>query len=219
LTAVLARIVAWTAMLALALGFSAAPAFGDGDPASDVLSTQSLFLPQDAGAAPARQAELDALLQTAARSGYPIRVAVVASSSDLGSVTELWRQPQSYARFLGLELSLVYHGPLLVVMPDGFGLHGVGLPVSVQRSALEAIRLPGQGADLAAVALAAVERLAAASGHPIAPPRATTPSGSSSTDLAAWIAFGTGCALIALAWGASLRARPAHLRRPAAGHD
>ncbi|MBV9006759.1 MAG: hypothetical protein JO181_18980, partial [Solirubrobacterales bacterium] len=54
-------------MWALALGWSAAPARADGDPASDVLATQLLYLPQDAGVPAAQQAQLGALLQTAAR--------------------------------------------------------------------------------------------------------------------------------------------------------
>ena len=121
----LAQLLASIAILALAAGSLAASARADGDPASDVLATQSLFLPQDAGVPLAQQNQLTALLEAAASSGYQIRVAIIASSSDLGSVTELWRQPQTYARFLGQELSLVYHGPLLVVMPNGFGLESL----------------------------------------------------------------------------------------------
>jgi hypothetical protein len=52
------------------------PASGlaDGGPASDVLASQPLFLPQDEGIAAARHAQLGALLAAARRSGYPIRV-------------------------------------------------------------------------------------------------------------------------------------------------
>ena len=87
------------ALLALAWAWHAAPARADGDPASDVLATQTLFLPQDADATPAQRAQLSALLQTAARRGYPIAVALVASAVDLGSMTALWRQPETYAAF------------------------------------------------------------------------------------------------------------------------
>ncbi len=73
--------------------------------------------------------------EAAAKSGYPLRVAVIASPADLGSVTPLWRQPQAYAGFLGEELSLLYKGTLLVVMPDGFGLYGPGAAVPAQRAA------------------------------------------------------------------------------------
>ena len=54
-------------------------------------------------------------------------------------MTELWRQPQNYARFLGQELSLVYRGTLLVVMPNGFGLESLNPAVPADASALAGI--------------------------------------------------------------------------------
>lgn len=188
------------------------PARADGDPASDVLAQQALYLPQDAGITATEQAELGALLQEATRSGYQIRVALIASPTDLGSVTELWRQPQNYAEFLGQELSLVHRGLLLVIMPDGFGLYHLNRPLAAEQSALAGLRAPAAGAGLGAVALAAIQRLAAAAGHPLPTPSATAAPTAGSTDTASWIAFAIGGALIALAWTASLRARPPHLR-------
>ena len=128
------------AIVALAAAARAPSALADGDPASDVLVSAPLFLPPDAGLTLHQQSELGALLEAAAKSGYPLRVAVIASPADLGSVTPLWRQPQSYAGFLGEELSLLYKGTLLVVMPDGFGLYGPGAAASAQRAALSATR-------------------------------------------------------------------------------
>jgi hypothetical protein len=62
-------------------------------------------------------------------------VAVIASPYDLGSVTPLWRKPRVYAKFLGTELSYVFHGTLLVVMPGGFGLfHGTRSVAAGQRA-------------------------------------------------------------------------------------
>jgi len=196
--------------LCLALLLPAARARADGDPASDVLAIQTLFLPADAGVPFAQQTQLPALLSAAARSGYPIRVALIASRTDLGSVTELWRQPQTYAQFLGQELSLVYRGPLLVVMPNGFGLYGVGA-AATGRSVLATVSL-NQG--LGTGALDAVQRLAQASGHPVAlpaPSASVVNAGSSSTVSA--IAFGVGAALVILAWVASLRAQPIRFGR------
>jgi hypothetical protein len=184
----------------------------DGDPASDVLATQTLFLPQDAGTPAAQQGQLAELLQTAARDGYQIRVAVIASRSDLGSVTELWRQPQTYARFLDQELSLVYHGPLLVAMPGGFGYYDPRSPHQPPPAALAGVRIRAGGPGLAAATLAAVQRLASAAGHPVPiPPAAATSSKARSTNTAAVVAFAVGAALIVLAWAASLRARPPRL--------
>jgi hypothetical protein len=198
-------------MLALAGGWSPPRATADGDPASDVLATQPLFLPQDAALAPRQAAQLAALLQEAARSGYPVRVALVASPTDLGSVTELWNQPQSYAQFLGQELSLVYHGPLLVVMPSGFGLYGLPRSIAWQRSTLAR---PASQGGIGPAALNAVLSLAAARGHPLAlPTAATTSAGVSAGSALPWIVFGIGAVLIAVAWTASIRARPLSLAR------
>ncbi|MFZ1996693.1 MAG: hypothetical protein WAU75_21445, partial [Solirubrobacteraceae bacterium] len=111
-------------MLALAVAAAApARALADGDPASDVLASQPLFLPADGGIPPARATQLSELVTAARRAGVPIRVAVIATQADLGSVTELWRQPQSYARFLGQELAEVYRGTVVVVMPAGTGVY------------------------------------------------------------------------------------------------
>jgi hypothetical protein len=192
------HLVAAVAALASMLAWAAPPARADGDPASDVLTTQTLYLPLDAGVPAARQAQLGALLRDAARAGYRIRVAVIASSADLGSVTALWRQPQNYARFLGQELPLVYRGPLLVVMPNGYGLYHAA-----------ATRLaPLTAGDLGTAAIGAIERLAAASGHAVAPPAAPARSSAGASSAIRWLVFAIGAALIAVAWAASLRARP-----------
>jgi hypothetical protein len=213
-----ARLLSSAAILALAFGLLASSALADGDPASDVLATQPLFLPQDAGIPLAQQNQLSALLGSAATSGYQIRVAIIASSPDLGSVTELWRQPQTYARFLGQELSLVYHGPLLVVMPNGFGVAAVGATTPVGSSVLDGVRIDAtSGPGLGTAALTAVQRLAAAAGHSVAIPAAVATrsgrgSGSGSGDPVPLIVFAIGAVLIVVAWAASLRARPLRVR-------
>jgi hypothetical protein len=198
------------AVLALASGWTAGPARADGDPASDVLASQALFLPQDAAIPTNQAAQLSALLTAAQQSGYQIRVALIASPTDLGSVTELWRQPQNYARFLGQELSLVYRGPLLVVMPNGYGLYRAASPIAGGQSAVAGAP---PGPDLATATLTTIQRLAAASGHTLPLPKATAPSNTGSPDTIAWVVFAIGAALIALAWTASLRARPLRASR------
>jgi hypothetical protein len=183
----------------------------DGDPASDVLATQALFLPQDAGIPVSQQSQLSELLHAAAQDGYAIRAALIATRSDLGSVSELWGQPQPYAAFLSQELGLVYQGPLLVVMPDGFGVSGAG---ASDRSVLAGVRVPAGPGAMGSAALGAIQRLAAAAGHPLSvPPPSATATGARSSHAASVIVFGVGAALIALAWTASLRARPPRLRR------
>ena len=184
-----------------------ARARADGDPASDVLVAQRLFLPQDAGLTVREQADLGALLSAARRSGYPLRVAVIGSPTDLGSITELWRQPANYARFLGQELSLVYKGALLVVMPNGFGLYGPGARDAAQRAALARIGPAGSN-GLGTTSIAAVQGLAAAAGHPLKVGVISTRAAPEQTDYVAWLALAAGALLIVLAWVASIRARP-----------
>jgi hypothetical protein len=200
------------AILALVAGASAQLARADGDPASDVLASYPLFLPQDAGVPPGQQAQLAELLAAAGRSGYQLRVALIASPTDLGSVTELWRQPMDYAKFLGQELSLVYRGALLVVMPNGYGLYRLAGPIGTDRAALAGVGAPG--GQLGSATLTAVQRLAAASGHPLSLPAAAARSTAGSADALPWVVFALGSALIVLAWAASLHARPLHPPRP-----
>ena len=200
----------------------ATPALADGDPASDVLATQTLFLPADAGLSAGQQAQLASLASAARRSGVSLRVAVIASPVDLGSVTELWRQPQTYARFLAQELSVVYqaHPPtpttLLVVMPNGFGTGAPARAAPSVRAALAGLPPPGSGSRLGTATLTAIERIASAVGHPLAAPSAipVETAGSTSSEVVPWLVFAAGAALIAVAWTLSLRARPLRRSRP-----
>ena len=193
-------------MLALASASAPTAARADGDPASDVLATQQLFLPRDAAMPPTQQAQLAALLQEAARSRYPIRVALIASATDLGSVTALWNQPQNYARFLGQELGLIYHGPLLVVMPSGFGLYHLPHPATAEHALTDS---PNPHLGIGAAAISATRQLAAGAGHPLAlPSEGATNADATTGSPTPWIVLATGAILIAVAWAASLRARP-----------
>jgi hypothetical protein len=200
-------------LTALALATSSPSALADGDPASDVLAQQSLFLPQDAGVPPRQQAQITALLQAAAHAGYPVRVALIASATDLGSVTALWRQPQSYSKFLGQELALVYHGPLLVVMPAGLGFYQPNAPEAVQQSRLAHLRTLRADNALGTTALNAIQTLATAAGHPVSIPSASGPTKPNPTDTTAWIVLAAGGLLIALAWAASFHTKPLQLPR------
>jgi len=202
--------VACLALAALALGAGSARA--DGDPASDVLASRQVFVPSDAGGSAAEAAQLAALAAEARRAGFPVKVAVVASRYDLGSVAALWAQPQTYARFLGVELSLLYRGRLLVVMPSGLGLYRAGGSSAAELDALRGVAI--DRGDLVGTATTAVRRLAAADGHTLALPRpASAPAvhGGSSSRLP-WVAFAAGLLLVALAWAASFRVRPPRRR-------
>jgi hypothetical protein len=141
----------------------------DGDPASDVLYTGNLFPSYDGGMSPGALRALVATIDASKTAGYEIRVAVIAKRDDLGAVTALWAKPRQYARFLGIELGIVYKGPVLIVMPNGIGFyHGKNDP-GAQYAALRAIRTSGSGDALAQAAIDSVATLAAKAGHPFTP--------------------------------------------------
>jgi hypothetical protein len=162
------------------VGF-AANARADGDPASDYLLTQQVFLPSDATASPTSQRQLLGVVQAANRAGFAIRVAIIPSSYDLGSVTELWRQPRTYARFLSLELSFAYTHRLLVVMPNGLGFNLPNQPAAAAYRLLATVAIPSTNAGLVTAAQTAVKRLAAAAGINVTVPARlpTVPQGGS----------------------------------------
>jgi hypothetical protein len=150
-----------TALLAL-LAVPAARA--NGDPASDVLITQQVFIPVEA---PVPQSDQDALTKTVAaanKQGYPIRVALIVFSGDLGTAVSLWKHPQDYAKFLGSELTFVYTKRLLIAMPSGFGVYNGHKPVAKEQRVLARIKPGRTPAALAQSATQAVRALAAADG-------------------------------------------------------
>ena len=142
----------------------AGTARADGDPASDYLYGLKVFLPFDVKVPKERQRELVSFVETTNRSGYAIRVAVIGSSYDLGSVTSLWRQPRTYARFLGAELQFVYAKRLLIVMPNGFGMYWKGHAVDGEYAVLSKVPIGKGASGLVDAAQEAVSKLAAASG-------------------------------------------------------
>ena len=72
----------------------AAPlARADGDPASDWLLSQPSFVPQDDGVPSAYSDQLNAVLSDAKARGYEIRVAIIGTRYDMGSVYIDWLKP------------------------------------------------------------------------------------------------------------------------------
>jgi hypothetical protein len=114
--------IAVLAVCVLVAAWHPPAARGDGDPASDVLLYQPIYFPyQPAPTAVKRR--LTGLVRSANSQGYQIRVAIVQSRRDLGSVPELFDKPPAvYARFLGAELTSAWRHRVLVVFPNGYGL-------------------------------------------------------------------------------------------------
>jgi len=136
----------------------------NGDPASDVLITNQVYIGPEV---PISNADRDALTKTVAAAnerGYPIRVALIPFTSDLGTAVSLWRHPQDYAKFLGSELAFVYTKPLLIAMPSGFGIYHRNGPVAQQQRVLARVRPGTTPAQVAQQTTKAVRALAAADG-------------------------------------------------------
>ena len=166
------------AITLLGMGSQAPIARADGDPGSDVLVFQNLFVTPDAGLSVAEQAQLGDLLQASQRAGMAVRIAVIANRFDLGSVTALWREPRAYARFLGIELSLAYSGRLLVVMPNGLGFNWPGHQAAPAYQSLAGVQIGRGGTGLFNAAQAAVRALAAAGGVNLPAAGTSHPQGS-----------------------------------------
>jgi hypothetical protein len=136
----------------------------NGDPASDVLITQQVFLPAEAPIPASAAEELQKTVAAANQRGFTIRVALIVFTGDLGTAVSLWKHPQSYARFLGSELAFVYTKRLLIAMPSGFGFDHGTKPVAKERRVLARVPVGKTPAELARSATAAVRALAAADG-------------------------------------------------------
>ena len=161
---------------------------------------------------PARQQTTRRAAPEAARAGYPIRVALIASppTSDRSPSSG---EPQSYAKFLGQELGLVHHGPLLVVMPNGLGSTSSTDPTPPSNPRSPTSRPHDPAPNSAPPHSTAVQKLAAASGHPVPIPAPAPPTEPQRHRRhRTLVVFAAGAVLIGLAWAASFRARP--LTRP-----
>jgi len=154
-----AAVVALFTLIVSIAAAGAPVAHADADPPSDVLFQQDIYLPYG----PKPQAVLVTKLRgaVAATKGAhrPVKVALIASRLDLGGVPTLFGKPTLYARFLGAELQFVFHGTLLVVMPQGFGVSRGGRELRSAEASARSVRIE-QGPDgLARAAIAALHRL------------------------------------------------------------
>lgn len=193
---------------ALAACAFAGTARADGDPASDYLLAQKVFLPFDAKFPAARQAQLVGLVDAANKAGFKIRVALIWSSYDMGSVTVLWQKPRTYARFLGEELSFLYKQRLLIVMPNGFGFSWLKHPSDAEYAVLQKIPIGPGAVGVLDAAQTAVQRLAAANGVQVsAPAEVTTPAQRASHDRLVIILASLAAAAVAVVLRFLLRRR------------
>jgi hypothetical protein len=154
--------VAATTLLAVGVPGAAA----DGDPASDVLYFQDVYVPYTRPSKVATD-DLFRSVQAARSQRYAIKVAVIASRVDLGAVPSLFGRPQPYAEFLGQELKSFYTGPLLIVMRAGLGFWKGGADTRDESRVLGEVTVHGDTVDeLMHTGAAAVRRLAGIADSP-----------------------------------------------------
>jgi hypothetical protein len=157
------RVALLAAMLLLAVP---AVARANGDPASDYLLLQSIFLPFNAKIDADTSKQLADTIRASDSAGYKIKVAVIGSRYDLGTAFSLYNKAQKYSQFLGLELSFQFRDHLLVVMPNGYGSSIDGKPDPEGIRVVENLPPPGKDATKQVEgAIVAIRKLAAASGH------------------------------------------------------
>jgi len=136
---------------------------GDGDPASDTLLEQSVYFPYGSPSQSVRAALQQAVDGVYAHGGR-VKVALIYTQTDLGAIPSLFGKPADYAHFLGIELGLWYVGPLLVVMPAGYGIYDGGRSTTAADSVLGSLHVDASSPDgLTRSATTAVQHLASAS--------------------------------------------------------
>jgi hypothetical protein len=151
-------------LVAVAFSGLAATARADGDPASDVLYFQDVFFPYTAPSADLAS-QLTSAVTASNRAGIRLKVAIVATEQDLGSVPSLFNQQTLYARFLGTELRTFYTHRLLVVMPAGIGVYNNGASVAKEAAALADVKIDSTDPDgLTTAAIDAVAKIREAVG-------------------------------------------------------
>lgn len=117
------------ALVAVVLCCCGGVARADGDPASDVLASARVFWPYNLKVPDESRAKLNATVTAVTRNGLPVRVAMVQSEFDLGSVGVLFGHPQDYSQFLAQGLANFNRDWVIVVMPGGYGVyHCVPIP-------------------------------------------------------------------------------------------
>jgi hypothetical protein len=170
------RSIALALLAAVALAVVAPPALADGDPASDVLIGEVAFFPYPRSQA-AVWKQLYRYTTAANAAGYKIRVAVIATPSDLGAYPQLFGHPKPYVRLLGAELAFAYRNRLLVVMPQGVAGRRIR-PTALARAARGVDLSGGSPEALGQAALTVVQRLATGAGYH---PKATAQTGTTAT--------------------------------------
>ena len=172
----------FSALFAILALWAPAAALADADPASDVLLGSPAFFPYQPAVSSSLQNQLVQELGRLEKKGLNLKVAIIQSPIDLGAIPNMFGHPQAYAEFLEREISFNQPQPLLVVMPDGFGLSHAGAIATLDGLV---INRAGRSNGLAQTAMLAVQRIAKEKGKVVraGQPSASGGSGSASSQL------------------------------------
>ena len=154
-----------------------AGAIADADPASDVLLGSPAFFPYQPPVSSALQNQLIQELGRLKKKGLNLKVAIIQSPIDLGAIPNMFGHPQAYAEFLGREISFNQPQPLLVVMPNGFGLSHAGSLTALNGLA---INRAGRSNGLTQSAILAVQRIGKQAGKVVGAGKPSASGGSGS---------------------------------------
>jgi hypothetical protein len=160
----------------------------DGDPASDVLLGQDVFLPYSQTIPVELARRINTGVEAANRSGFRLKVAIIAGRTDLGLAQSLWLKPKQYAPFLGRELRFLYKGTLVVEMPNGFGVYSASRPVGREQRLLDGVTVGPRPEGLGEAMVAGLGQLSPAAA------KATRPGGGS--DVLDRVLIGVGAAVL-----------------------
>jgi hypothetical protein len=137
----------WIVFLVAAFVWPIADAGAHGHPVIEGLYNGNVYVPAQRGPKPALSAALARSVESVYAHHLRIKVAVVASPADLGVLSGLWGKPYRYAKHLATDLSALYVGPFLIVMPAGFAVYDGGRSVAAERLALKPVRLVRRDPD------------------------------------------------------------------------
>jgi hypothetical protein len=159
-----------------------AAALADGDPASDVLITNTLYTPvAQRISAPVLQ-QLQSTIVQANKGGFEVRVALILDRTDLGAVPQLFGHPVQYVKLLSAELYYSWKGALVAVQPSGVGVQNIK-PLAPAQAVADTIVVtnPSTADGLAQAATATIRKLAGQDDKITFTPDATPAAGTSSS--------------------------------------
>jgi hypothetical protein len=164
----LRRLAIATALTALV---AAPAAHANGDPPSDVLPFEDVYLPAEPPSQDVAES-LRGAVRRAREAGYPLKVAVIHAEVDLGPLANAYGRPQQYADYLVTELprhtASSQGARILVVSPSGAGIAGVEFSPQERRAARTIHVTTGATPDqLVRATQSTVEGMAKAAGKPI----------------------------------------------------